>query len=298
MHLLGNGKKKTIHGEIKMKLFIINVGVNKSDEQKRKIRSPIFKDNSFEFIPIKERKELASKLNYNGFKYSDLKCFNNSKNFISSYLPKKVKNYFIHNDPDFVNFTYGDKNSPRSSNLRNVKANDVLVFLARLYKYDNEKFIDKGKLYFIGFFKVTNNIIFDFNKVKNIDELFGEQKLSAKAIDRLKKNAHCIRSENEIKENFKILIGDEKDSHRFRKACEITPHIAELIFDGKYDKKNDYFISNKGEQEYVKNKNGKPTKYEYFHSNTRSIQCYLDDEVTSEKECINELNKIFKENNI
>ena len=42
-----------------MKLYVVNVGVNTADAGKRGLRSPMFPDGTFEFVPIKEESRFS-----------------------------------------------------------------------------------------------------------------------------------------------------------------------------------------------------------------------------------------------
>jgi hypothetical protein len=263
-----------------MKLYIANVGVNTKDASKRGIRSPIFPDKTFEFIPIKERQE-DSEFTHN--KYSTLKCYNNPelRLRLSHYIGnKKYSNYAVHNDPEFDTFTYGDICTPRASNLKDVKPNDIILFLARLYEYKKDKkgagFTDnKGNFYFIGYFTIEKNKVFNNWKIDRYSEEF----------DKWKDNAHIIKFKNGRMEKFRILKGIPEKSFRFKKALKIDLKmdykIVEYVFCGSYDKSNNSIIPF--------NKKRKETKLSKFHSKTRSIQEYLDSRVPREKECMEKL---------
>lgn len=254
-----------------MKLYIANVGVNTKDASKRGIRSPIFPDKKFEFIPIKEHPE-DSEFTHN--KYSTLKCYNNPELRLSHYIEnKKYSNYAVHNDPEFETFTYGDIYTPRASNLKYVKPNDILLFLARLYEYKKGAgFADnKGNFYFIGYFTIEKNKVFNNWKKDRCSEEF----------DKWEENADIIKFANGRMEKFRILKGIPEKSFRFKKALKIDYKIAGYIFCGSYDKSNDIIIPS--------NKKRKETKLSKFHSKTRSIQEYLDRGDPTEKECIEKL---------
>jgi len=262
-----------------MKLYIANVGVNTKDASKRGIRSPIFPDKTFEFIPIKERQE-DSEFTHN--KYSTLKCYNNPELRLSHYIEnKKYSNYAVHNDPEFETFTYGDIYTPRANNLKDVKPNDIILFLARLYEYKKgASFTDnKGNFYFIGYFTIEKNKVFNNWKKDRYSEEF----------DKWEENAHIIKFANGRMEKFRILKGIPEKSFRFKKALPVDYKVVEIIYNGKYDKKNCTFISNRDGKTVLKNKNGNERKLSNFHSKTRSIQEHLDSGVPTEKECMEKL---------
>jgi hypothetical protein len=263
-----------------MKLFIVNVGVNKSDASKRKMKSPIFSDKTFEFIPIKESKTQVKYCDDSSH-YSSIKCFNNPKENLAKYLPDELHSYFAHNDPDLVHLTYGDGYSSRAGNLKDVSVGDIILFLARLYDYDSAKgkFLNSSSLYFVTCFDVEENLEFNnTNFTKPVD-------------NRIPHNAHYKKREKGYKKKFRVIVGKKSSSIRFKKAIKITEEIAGLLFNASYDIKSDSFINGK---KTVNNKNGKPRKFENFAQITRSIQHFLDDENKNEKESLKKLLHIIR----
>lgn len=271
------GQREVITDSLFMKLFIANVGVNSSDAAKKtKKRSPIFPEGTFEFIPIKERRENSK---YTHHKYSTLPCFNNRKRTLSYYIDSRYSDFAVHNDPEFVTFTYGDVDTARGSNLKRIAKDDVLLFLARLYDCrDGSGFMKSSRFYFIGY--ITVDYVVEFKG--------GHPQSRRERLDQIKNNAHFIRLSNGSRGDFRIIRGKPNRSHRFKKALEVTPYIAGLAFNGRYDIDSDLFIS-KISGEPVLNKNGKPTSFKFFHSKTRTVQSYLDSDVTSEKKSLDKL---------
>jgi hypothetical protein len=98
------------------RIFIINVGVN---TRHGALKSPLFEDGSFEFIPIPEDKECK----YCELlpRYCELKPYSNHN--LLEIIPKKYHNLRVHNDPEFDTFTYGDYpiHFPRAANLKKIK---------------------------------------------------------------------------------------------------------------------------------------------------------------------------------
>ena len=97
------------------KIYLINVGANAAHQAK--VRSPLFKDGTFEFITFPDDC---------GAKYpTTLKGF--------------VRNAtYTHLDPDWKNLTYGDNcSNARASALQKALAGDILLFWALLWKVDN-----------------------------------------------------------------------------------------------------------------------------------------------------------------
>lgn len=259
-----------------MKLYIANVGVNTKNASESGIKSPVFPDQTFEFIPILEKRKDSK---YSVAKYSTIKCYNNPKLTLSHYIGKEeYHNYAVHNDPEFETFTYGDISTPRASNLRKIKPNDVLLFLARLYKFKEGVFTDNGDLYFIGYFTIEENKIFDNWRID----------IHSKELVKWRENAHFIKFEKGKMETFRILKGVSNKSCRFERALRIDIKVQELIYNGEYDENKDIFISNK-DNEAVNNKKEEEIKKSSFPSKTRTIQAHLNSEIPTESKCIRKL---------
>jgi hypothetical protein len=262
-----------------MKLYIINVGVNSGDAQKYQLRSPIFVDGRFEVIPIMESKARAR---FSNIHYEAIKCFNNKSNTLKNYVPEDFWNYSAHYDPEFLTYTYGDNwIKPKGANFLKVEKEDILLFLSRLYNFANGDFSGNGDQYFIGYF-IVQDIVIKSNITNEIHD------------DRLKNNPHYMRYKNGMNETFIILIGDPKKSARFTKAIKVEPAICELIFNGQYVPDHDFFICNET-GDILLNKNGKPKSMKNFHSITRPVQSFLDDNILSHKKSLEKLMCIFRE---
>ena len=234
-----------------MKLYIVNVGVNTKHASECGIKSPVFPDRTFEFIPILEKKEDSK---YSVAKYSTIKCCNNPKWTLSHYIEnKKYSNYAVHNDPEFGTCTYGDIYTPRASNLESVKPNDIILFLARLYMFKEGVFTDNGDLYFIGCFTIEKNKLFDNWRI----DMYSEE------CKEWQNNAHFIKFKNGKMETFRILKGVSNKSCRFKRALRADINVQELIYNRKYDENKDVFIS-KEDGKVFKSKRGNEIKKSSF----------------------------------
>jgi len=197
------------------KICLINVGANSSH---RDLRSPLFPDGKFEFIPIPDPFLNNSET---GLKYNQLKAFNGVK--IAELLRNDYLNMWVHNDPEFDTNTYGDYPTfyPRAANLKRLVEGDFLFFFARLVFWNNGEFAKKAKFGFIGFIEIERiytNIM---------------QRPTDCAFKDIKNNAHIIRAESNpiFYDGFWIFKGSNK-SKRFKRAvifdrefieeCEMT----------------------------------------------------------------------------
>jgi hypothetical protein len=247
-----------------MKLFIANVGANESDAKRWGLRSPIFPDNTFEFITIKEHSKFASCDTIPC--YDDLRSWTGKKTCLGEVLPSKVRKYRTHFDPDFECFTYGDINSSRAANLKAILPGDQIWFLARLWNFDGNGWNGKSGFYFIGYFSVTLNISSsDINSIN---------KWPVDIVSQIASNAHYKRyvfSRDE--KDFRIIVGDRNKSKRFSRALPVTPDIVGHIYGGTYDPRTDSYWRGSNQ---LKNKNNNPRSFTHFGSVTRSIQSFLD----------------------
>lgn len=168
---------------------------------------PIFDDSKFEYIPIPDDFPTDDK-------YSN--CLGRSGNFLSTYLPKKLHNKFIHYDPDFRNTpVYGDNTSHQTRYLDLVEK-DLLVFYAGLAEWTKNKSSGIIDLYIIGYFIVEEAIAVDLSNVLDVP-----------------KNAHSLRyiyeknilDENELEFEYVsefTLVTGKPSSRLLDKAIQIS----------------------------------------------------------------------------
>ena len=216
------------------KIYIVNVGVNAKYKSKYGLISPIFKDGTFEFIPIKENSKISGD---HILKYRDLKCYNSDDKLIK-YFPnnkrEELRDYYVHNDPEFETFTYGDMidpKNPRSSNLQNIEKGDFLFFITSLSKYREGYFLrDSAAFYFIGYLE--------------IDKLIIEEKDLLTKKDEISNNAHYRwYIDNLIKVGeFLIVKGSEK-SKLFKYPFKITRIFCDSCLRDKDGKKFDWRLN-------------------------------------------------------
>jgi hypothetical protein len=132
------------------KVVLLRVGV---DAGSGGIQGPLFKDGSFEFICIPDRKGVS--------KHTYGNCFGIKGIPHSDYFPERSRTRIaaqhVHLDPEFETFTYGDPTVPKRS-LRTLEYGDYLVFYCGLQEWDSRtgwNVENRPALYVVGFFEVS-----------------------------------------------------------------------------------------------------------------------------------------------
>jgi len=181
-----------------MKALLLRVGIDKGTDG---TLGPIFEDGSFEFIPMSEQ-DLRSK---------EHRTYKNTigrlgKPF-ATYLPKRIENRILHDDPEFETCTYGDATSKRSYLLK-LQNSDLLAFYAGLQPFNNDKF--NTALYLVGYFTVEG--VIDFNQLSKteIETSYGLYS----------NNAHIKR--NRPPADLIIVVGNKRRSKLLSKALPIS----------------------------------------------------------------------------
>jgi len=126
-----------------MKVALVRVGI---DSGSGGMQGPLFRDGSFEFIPIPDRSQ------------TDERTYGNTRGrqgrFLAEYFPVPrrgaVAGLSMHVDPEFVTFTYGDPTPPKAG-LRFLEAGDLLVFYCGLAGWGHPS---PPALYLAGYFEV------------------------------------------------------------------------------------------------------------------------------------------------
>lgn len=129
-----------------MHVVLLRVGI---DSGTGGIQGPLFKDGSFEYIPIPDR--------YSG-KGVDERTYGNTVGRkgrkLIDYFPEprrdRLSGQPIHFDPEFETFTYGDPTRPKVS-LQQLQPGSLLVFYAGLKGWN---FRCAPAIYIIGYFEV------------------------------------------------------------------------------------------------------------------------------------------------
>ena len=161
--------------------------------------APIFKNGSFEYIPIPER--CAT---WEDRTYAHLSGSNNRS--LADYLPTRLRNSIAHIDPEFETFTYGDPTRNKRRQLAKLVPGDLLIFYAGLESRDG---IDMPRLFIVGYFAVKQ--VYDFNKMPELEH--------APVLQKLHNNAHTKRKY--FDKGLVIIEGNPKNSKRLSKALPL-----------------------------------------------------------------------------
>lgn len=127
-----------------MKIAMTRVGV---DAGCGGIQGPLFRDGSFEFIPIPQSPSLSV------WTYGTLIGTHGKP--LSDYFPPRRQSTIawqgVHTDPEWATYTYGDHTGTAKAGLRHLDKDDILMFTCGLEGYD---FVCEPGIYLIGYFVV------------------------------------------------------------------------------------------------------------------------------------------------
>ena len=262
-----------------MKVYLANVGVNQADAKRLGLKSPVFPNGTFEFIPIKEKSDWARAPGAR--RYRELRCVTGIAGGLGGFVPSRIIDYAAHDDPDFVALTYGDVGSSRAANLRQATEGDHLWFLARLWTFEDGAFTGDEAFYLVGRLVLTHNV--------PLTDLQCISALPDPVRRRIEQNAHWIRLSAGASEGARVLVGDPLLSARFERAIQVTPAIAGHFFAGEYDPKTDTY-SRQGVQ--LMNQGGTLRTFKKLGSITRTVQGFLDSSVPDEASWIQRLEAV------
>ncbi len=267
-----------------MRVFVVNVGVNSDDAARRGLRSPVFPDGTFEFVPITERSDLSSVVGIPT--YADLSSHTRRVRNLGELVPEAMRARRAHADPEFGTYTYGDTLSPRAANLKHVCFGDLVWFLARLWHHDGRRWSGDSDFYLIGFLDVEQNIL--------VPPGTAPEALEKEVRERIRENAHYKRMAlARDQSTFRVLVGNLEHSRRFQHAIRVVPEIAGHLFGGTFDPVDRVF---QRDGDTLHNKNGEPRRFETFGSITRSVQAFLDSEIAGDREHIQALVALAEQN--
>lgn len=199
----------------RMQIALLRVG---ADSGNLGFHAPLFKDGTFEYIPINEiynDKQSASPI-------SESRTFSNVKGrsgkALLEYFPENKKNKFrdsiIHFDPEFENFTYGDPSRTKKG-LAKLEKGDYLIFYSSLTDYPRKE-DSKTALYVIGYFEVEESRI-----VKNVKEYDSVKKKYGKNFH-VRHRKIFDRDVTTAKNNGLKLVKGSKNSKLLKKAYPIS----------------------------------------------------------------------------
>ena len=252
-------------------VYLVNVGVNHT----HKLRSPIFPDKHFEFIPIHEEVHISECLQtpIQPITYDHLHCYNTPRKLLSLFpekLQNQYKHHIVHYDPNLNNpndaphaaFTYGDVPylSPRAASLRHTQPGDLLFFLANLASFDDhEGQFSPGSgqrsFYLIGFIEIELVLEYSYHTGKGLRNPFSQAQASYDLLQ-FTRNAHVNRlltlPHRYEKLPFTIFEGSNR-SQRFQYAVQITRQMCDIC---------------------LRDKNGQPFDYSKFQSLDACIGAY------------------------
>ena len=247
-----------------MKLYVVNVGANMQHARELALRSPVFSDGSFEFVPIRET---ACPTLETLPKYMELPSWTGAWTTLAAVVPPALHSARVHADPDLALLTYGDAQKSRGSSLADAAPGDQLWFLARLWEYRGGGFSGPSAFHFVARYELEANVV-----VATPRGLTPDQQERAAA------NPHWKRRDAGWVDQSRILLGAPARSARFARALPVTPAVAAHLFAADaYDAYIDrFFVSGT----VVPNKNGKPRTMRTFGSVTRTVQVFLDSDVS------------------
>ena len=201
-----------------MKALLLRVGIDKGCGG---CLAPIFKDGSFEYIPIPEERATGEDRVFGNLDGRHTKS-------LVDFLPKRLHNRVPHLDPEFETFTYGDPTPVKSRQLARLVPGDLLVFYAGL---EPENRGDRGRVYIIGYFTLAQTC--DFNKIAESEH--------QPFLQRLRNNAHIkmktlddglVVSEGEPSESVllpKALPFGDSRSHVLRDLWPIVGYRGSIL---------------------------------------------------------------------
>jgi hypothetical protein len=149
-----------------MQVVLLRVGI---DTGSGGIHGPLFRNGDFEFIPIRDKR---NRFGVNKATYGNTKG-RLRRRLLVEYFPEKrqakVRDMWLHYDPEFESNTYGDPTRPKAG-LKRLKKGDLLVFYAGLEGWD---FHCNPSLYIIGYFEVERVIRAQEHSWSEVDKDFG-----------------------------------------------------------------------------------------------------------------------------
>ncbi len=128
-----------------MRVVLLRVGI---DSGCGGIQGPLFRDGSFEFLPIPDTTSTDSRTYGNTVGLT-------GRHFVEFFprrMRSQIRDVSMHVDPEWTTYTYGDPTSPKAG-LRRLQEGDILAFYAGLEGWD---FDCPPALYLVGYFLVSS----------------------------------------------------------------------------------------------------------------------------------------------
>ncbi|HEY4761981.1 MAG TPA: hypothetical protein VIH42_15495 [Thermoguttaceae bacterium] len=204
-----------------MKIAMLRIGI---DAGSGGIQGPLFRDGTFEYIPIPD------------FSGSDKRTYGNTKGRhgkkLVEYFPEsrkaKITNQAIHFDPEFATFTYGDPTPPKAG-LRNLKQGDMLIFYCGLEGWD---FKSRPALYLMGYFEVlASGRASDFS-ANELETIFGKN-FHVKHRDifnRQKRELILVKGSSQSRLLTKAVCISDVGHDRLGRPLKVLSHEMQKIF--------------------------------------------------------------------
>jgi hypothetical protein len=227
------------------KIALLRVG---ADSGNLGFHSPLFNKSDYDFIPIPE--DFNDSKKSKGKKIDDKEKYTNTiirrDEYLIKYFPdkkgEKYKNKVIHNDPEFINFTYGDP-SPTKVKIGKFMPGDYLLLYCSL----EDKRTNKVALYLFAYFVVESAKI-----VKDLGELNHLKKMGFRNNMHVKHKFIFERDVTTPKNGgLKLVKGDDKKSKVLKEPKKISEIKA------KYKKSKNHLVLSKDMQKIFGNLGGK-----------------------------------------
>jgi hypothetical protein len=178
-------------------VFLVNVGANTKDAGR--VRSPIFADGSFVYVPF------------------PTDCSQGPPGYATEALPfvRNVGQFQTHADPDWTNLSYGDKCSNfRAAALMAVEVADILLFWGLLWENCGTNwsgFTDERGWYLVGALRVE--------EIAEPGQTLHQ--VSEQNRYRASQNAHFRRSSGSLPGGERVFLGAAPYSARFARAVDL-----------------------------------------------------------------------------
>ena len=197
-----------------LRIWLANVGANRA----HRFASPLFDGGGFELLPIPETPRRAG---LHSVRFRDVRSWRDPARPLTDFFPQRLRDTAAHHDPEFETLTYGDncERAPRATGLRGVEAGDLIFFIARLERYDGQRFTGEAGFYLVGFLEVESILKAAFARP------------SGHVLERFSANAHVRKALNDPVhwDGFWVFAGSAR-SRRLEHAVPVDRAIAQRVF--------------------------------------------------------------------